>query len=206
MGFRFKDNILGRNGLPDNGGNEVIGQKPGKGVMACSIACLIFEDLTRAGVPNHFVDGLSDDSVRVRKTDPIRLEFIARNLAYGSYLRQNPKVRPLTALECVRDITLKDDGLDDPLMSANEAVSRKIIHVDEVPVALELLGRVTDVLTRFYASRNLRLGDLKMEVGRSTERSNPQMMVIDDLGYDNTRVFREDRLLDIEELHAALAR
>ena len=192
--------------MPDNGGNEVIGQRGGKGVLACSIACEIFEELGRAGIPNHFVDRLSEDSIRVRKTEPIRLEFISRNLAYGSYLRRHPKAQSMAKIEGTKEITFKDDSLDDPPLSAGEAVSRKIIGAAELPAALELLNRVADGLTRFYKSKNLDMADLKMEVGRIFDKSkSPSLIVIDDLGFDNTRVFKAGSLLEVEELHAAMA-
>lgn len=201
LGFRFKDNILGRAGRPDNGGNEVVGQQPGKGRMACETACLAFEELRRAGIPTHFEERLSEDSVMVRKTDPIRLELISRNLAYGSYLRRHPETEPLADISGTREITLKDDLLDDPILSREEAVARGIITADELPAALGLLDRVTETLTGFFKSRRLRLADFKMEVGRL----NQSLVVIDDLGYDNIRVFSGSRLLTIGELHAALS-
>ncbi|MBI4179873.1 phosphoribosylaminoimidazolesuccinocarboxamide synthase [bacterium] len=202
IGFRFKDNVLGRAGVPDSGGNEVVGQEAGKGALACAIACRIFERLAEAGVTTHFVERLSEDSIMVRRTEPIRIEFISRNFAYGHYLRTHPGVRSLAEIPGTRELTLKDDASDDPPLSEKEAVDRGLIQKEELVRALDFLDRVTGVLTAFYTEKNLRLCDLKLEVGRSPD--SPGLMVIDDLGYDNSRIFSGEHLLDARKLHAAL--
>lgn len=203
--------------MPDNGGNEVVGQRPGKGSKACATACAAFEALRLAGIPTHFEARLADDSIMVRKTEPIRIEFISRNLAFGSYLRRHPGVAPLADIAGTREITLKDDAKDDPILTREEVVSSGLLGAAELSVAMELLGRVTDALTGFFKSKNLRLADLKMEVGRVSASGAssagvsdagrfpaPTLIVIDDPGYDNIRVFSGDHLMDIDELHAAL--
>jgi len=196
LGFRFKDNILGRAGVPDSGGNEIVGRKAGKGRMACAIACRVFERLRAARIDTHFVDRLSDDSIMVLKAEPIRIEFISRELACGSYLRRHPEVPRLSPIPGTRELTLKDDARDDPLISEADAVGRGLISACELAAVRAILDRVTQALTDFFQSINLRLADFKLEVGH-----RPDLIVIDDLGYDNIRVFRGDHLLEIEELH-----
>lgn len=139
----------------------------------------------------------------VIETAPIRIEFIARNLAYGSYLRRKSGVAALSDIRGTRELTLKDDRLDDPPMSEEDAVARGWITSGELGLALGYIDRITDVLTPWFASRDLSLGDLKMEVGRPIDGSSglPAVIVIDDIGFDNIRVFQGNRLLDIEELH-----
>lgn len=208
LGFRFKDNILGRAGVPDTGGNQIVGQEAGKGRMACDIACATFERLKEAGIPTHFVERLSEDSIMVRTTDPVRLEFISRRLAFGSYLRRHPGVAPLTDVSGTMEITLKDDAQDDPILSDEETLARGIMTEPELSAARDLLIGLTAVLSDFYKSRNLTMADFKMEVGRPKRPKKiadpADLLVIDELGYDNIRVFSGPRLLPIGELHAIL--
>ncbi len=206
LGFRFKDNILGRNGIPDSGGNEVVGQLAGKGTLACGIACAVFRHLAESGLSTHFMERLTDDSIMVRKTQPVRIEFIYRGLAYGSYLRRHPEVSPLSDISGTRELTLKDDAQDDPLISESDAVSRGLLNSYELLTAFDLLDQVSAALREFFGRHQLRIADFKLEVGRLPGKSGSagRLMVIDDLGFDNFRIFSESRLLSIQELHAAL--
>lgn len=165
---------------------------------------MTFEELRNSGVPTHFVERLSDDSIMVQKSEPVPIEFISRDLAFGSYLRRHPDVVPLAPVGNVRELTLKDDARDDPPISGEEAVAQSLLSEAELAESLELLGRVSGLLGSFFKSKNLRLADLKMEVGRVRTADAVSLKVIDDLGYDNLRVFSGDRLLDVEGLHSAV--
>lgn len=72
---------------------------------------------------------------------------------------------------------------------------------------MALLDRVSASLTAHYRSYGLDLADLKMETGRIQSTENPEqvdVIVIDDAGFDNSRVFAAGRLLGISELHERL--
>ena len=114
----------------------------------------------------------------------IPLEFIARRVATGSFLKRNPGVAEGTRFNPLKiEITLKDDEKGDPLVSEESIVHSSIGNVQiaennqfEVDAkAVELMKTTTaavfEVLERVWASVNVMLVVLKVEFGVDLETS-----------------------------------
>jgi len=66
----------------------------GKGEVATSITCKVFDILKKAGIPVAFDQRVDARSFRAYKLDMIPLEVVVRRYAVGSYLKRNPRLSP----------------------------------------------------------------------------------------------------------------
>ena len=194
--FHFKDTVLGREGREDRGGNEVIGEKAGKGSLVLEQTEFFFRLLERNGVKTHFVERIDERKARFLKADRIPLEVIYRELAYGSFLRRYKGwAKPFQRLGIV-EFTLKDDSLDDPLIAEEAITALGIAGREEVEEMKETTRKVARVLRDFLSSKGLQLVDFKLEFGRL----DGELIVIDELSGDTMRVAKGNRILTREEL------
>jgi len=194
--FHFKDAVLGREGREDRGGNEVIGEKTGKGSLVLEQTEFFFRLLEKNGIKTHFVERIDDRKARFLKAERIPLEVIYRELAYGSFLRRYKGwVKPFQRLGIV-EFTLKDDSLDDPLIAEEAVIALGITGRAEVEEMKETTRKVAGILREFFSSKGLQLVDFKLEFGRL----DGELIVIDELSGDTMRVARDGRILTREEL------
>src|SRR5258705_1044276 len=56
----------------------------GKGVINNKMSATLFQRLTKAGIPTHYLGTLSDREMLCRKLDIIKIEVISRNIVPGS--------------------------------------------------------------------------------------------------------------------------
>ncbi|NJE61094.1 phosphoribosylaminoimidazolesuccinocarboxamide synthase [Thermococcus sp. 21S7] len=194
--FYFKDSLLGEDGREDTGGNEVIGERLGKGSAVLKQTEFFFSLLERNGIRTHFIERIDERRARFLKAGRIPLETIYRLKAYGSFLRRySGWVESLQELGIV-EFTLKDDSLGDPLIT-EEAISRLgIASEGELEEMKEVTKRVAEILAGFFSAKGLELIDFKLEFGRL----NGELLVIDELSGDTMRVMKDGRLLSQEEL------
>jgi len=194
--FHFKDTVLGREGREDSGGNEVIGEKEGKGSLVLKQTEFFFRLLERNGVKTHFVERIDERKARFLKAERIPLEVIYRELAYGSFLRRYKGwAKPFQRLGIV-EFTLKDDSLDDPLIAEEALIALGIACKEEVEAMKEIAKKVAGILREFFSSKGLQLVDFKLEFGRLDD----ELIVIDELSGDTMRVAKGNRILTREEL------
>ncbi|ACS33770.1 phosphoribosylaminoimidazolesuccinocarboxamide synthase [Thermococcus gammatolerans] len=194
--FHFKDTVLGRDGREDSGGNEVIGEKTGKGSLVLEQTEFFFRLLEGNGVKTHFVERIDGRKARFLRAEKIPLEVIYRELAYGSFLRRYKGwAKPFQRLGIV-EFTLKDDSLDDPLIAEEAIVVLGIASEEEVEVMKEKTRKVAGILREFFSSKGLQLVDFKLEFGRL----DGELIVIDELSRDTMRVAKDGRVLTHEEL------
>ncbi len=82
--FYFKDSILGEDGKEDTGGNEVVGEREGKGSAVLDETEFFFRLLQKNGIRTHFVERIDGRRARFLKAERIPLEVIYRELATGA--------------------------------------------------------------------------------------------------------------------------
>ena len=84
--MRSKDQITAGDGAKKN-------TMEGKGRLSNITNCAIFELLSKSGMKTHFVKKRSETECCVKECYMIPIEFVARRLITGSYLRRNPGVQ-----------------------------------------------------------------------------------------------------------------
>ena len=77
----YKDDATAFNGLKK-------GTIAGKGVINNQMSNRLMRRLAEAGVPNHFVEELSERDTLVRRVQIVPLEVIVRNIAAGSFSKR----------------------------------------------------------------------------------------------------------------------
>ncbi|ASJ02911.1 phosphoribosylaminoimidazolesuccinocarboxamide synthase [Thermococcus profundus] len=199
--FYFKDSILGEGGREDTGGNEVVGERKGKGSAVLDETEFFFGLLEKKGIKTHFVERIGGRRARFLRAERIPLEVIYRELAYGSFLRRYrgwvEELKPLGIVE----FTLKDDSLKDPLITEEATVKLGIAGKEEVKEMKETTLKVAEILRSFFSSKGLQLVDFKLEFGRR----NGELILIDELSGDTMRVMKDGKLLSQEELREVIA-
>ena len=104
----------------------------GKGKLNCLISSRIFELLIQKKIPTHFLELKNDNTMIAQKINIIPLEIVLRNTAYGSLCKQTT-IKSGTVLEKpLIDIYLKNDELNDPLITIDRIQLMKIISAKDL--------------------------------------------------------------------------
>lgn len=194
----FKDNLTGSESGIDPGGNEVIAQAEGKGLMALKQSVYFFSLLERHGVPTHFqAADEADQSLVVSQAEWNGLEFIVRFKAFGSFVRRYGKfVNEGAELGTLVEITIKDDERGDPLINDETIAALNIMPLDKVQEVKALVAKAATVIRDDLRSKGLELIDIKFECGAVDDR----IVIIDDISTDNMRVMLDGQSVGPEEL------
>ena len=182
----------------------------GKGVLATQTTANCFALLTRAGIPNHFVQRDNETTFRAKEVKMIPIELVARRLAFGSYLKRNPETPSQTRFDApVIEFFDKDDSQHDPLLlldTSRGVVQRHVASkpvgsdlIDERPISeaqtiaidkwgeLEAITRDTfEVLEAAWADQGVTLVDMKIECGITPEG---EVLVADVIDNDSWRIW-----------------
>jgi len=101
----------------------------GKGRLNCLISSKIFEHLLKNNIPTHFLELKNENTMITKKIKIIPLEIVLRNIAYGSLCKQTT-IKPGTKLtKPLIDIYLKNDELNDPLITKDRIKLMNIISI-----------------------------------------------------------------------------
>jgi len=199
--FQFKDTILGHpNGTPDRGGHFKVGELKGKGKAVVESIKIFASLLGSKGILTHFVREIDDQHILFKKTNRIALEVICRNQAWGSFLRRYKNhVQQGQPLHGLVELTLKDDELDDPLITDESVISLGIAEAHEIQTIYRVTKEINQILLEYFDNLNLKLVDFKVEYGRLEDA----LVLIDDVvSVDTMRVLdpTRDKILDHFEL------
>jgi len=174
----FKDDLTAFNG-------EKKSSEEGKGALNNKISTELFKVLNAKGVPTHFVDMLDDNNMLHKRCDVIYIEVIVRNIATGSLSRnlgiEDGKVLPFTLVE----FDYKNDELGDPKLNDQHCLILDLVKTtDELDYIRFLARRVNTIMQEFFANRDLKVVDFKLEFGRD---NHGNIILIDELSPDNFR-------------------
>ena len=177
--IQFKDDATAFNALKK-------AKFEGKGELNCLISSKIFKFLINNNIPTHYL-GLKDNkSMIAQKIKIIPLEIVLRNTAYGSLCKQTT-IKPGTVLENpLIDIYLKNDALNDPLLTKERINLLNIISEEDLDFIKDLTININKLLKKFFHSININLVDFKLEFGHN---SKGQIVLGDELSPDNFRLW-----------------
>ena len=121
-----------------------------------------------------------------QKIKIIPLEIVLRNIAYGSLCKQTT-IKPGSVLESpLIDIYLKNDNLNDPLLTKDRIHLLKIIDKKDLEYVTNMTYRINKLLKKFFYKINLELVDFKLEFGYN---SKGQIVLGDEISPDNCRLW-----------------
>jgi len=158
----------------------------GKGELNCLISSKIFEFLIKNNIPTHYLGLISNNSMIAQKINIIPLEVVLRNTAYGSLCKETT-IKPGTVLENpLIDIYLKNDFLNDPLLTKDRINLLNIISDEDLNYIIELTIKINKLIKKFFYNIKLNLVDFKLEFGHN---SKGQIVLADEISPDNCRLW-----------------
>ena len=177
--IEFKDDATAFNALKK-------AQFEGKGELNCLISSKIFEFLNKNNIPTHYIGLKNNNSMIAQKIKIIPLEVVLRNTAYGSLCKQTT-IKPGTILESpLIDFYLKNDTLNDPLLTKDRINLLKIINHDELDFITDMTLMINKLLKTFFYNIKLDLVDFKLEFGYD---NTGQIVLGDEISPDNCRLW-----------------
>ena len=158
----------------------------GKGKLNCLISSKVFEILKKNNIPIHYLGLKNDYSMIAQKIKVIPLEIVLRNTAYGSLCKQTT-IKSGTVLEKpLIDIYLKNDELNDPLITKDRIELMNIISSKELDLIIELTLKINVILKNFFKNIQLQLVDFKLEFGYDSKNN---IVLGDEISPDNCRLW-----------------
>ena len=166
----------------------------GKGKLNCLISARIFEFLIKNRIPTHFLELKNENTMIAKKINIIPLEIVLRNTAYGSLCKQTT-IKSGTILEKpLIDIYLKNDELNDPLITKDRIELMKILSSEDLDFILDLTLRINVLLKSFFKNIKLQLVDFKLEFGYDFKNN---ILLGDEISPDNCRFWDLNQKNDI---------
>ncbi len=192
----FKDDLTAFNA-------QKRGNEEGKGALNCQISTKLFKLLEENGIKTHLIDTISSNEQLVKKVEIIPLEVVVRNIATGSLVKrlgiEDGKVLPFALVE----LYYKDDDLGDPLVNDEHCQLLDIANESEIE-ELKRLGREINVILKsFFAKRDLKLVDFKVEFGKDRDGN---ILLSDEISPDSCRFWdaKSDEKLDKDRFRQGL--
>ncbi len=177
--IEFKDDATAFNALKKE-------KFEGKGKLNCLISARIFEILIKKNIPTHFIQLEKENTMIAKKIKVIPLEIVLRNTAYGSLCRETT-IKPGTFLsKPLIDIYLKNDELNDPLITKDRIKLMNILSSDDLELIIDLTLKVNEILKIFFKNIQLRLVDFKLEYGYDLKNN---ILLGDEISPDNCRLW-----------------
>ena len=121
-----------------------------------------------------------------KKIKVIPLEIVLRNIAYGSLCKQTTIKSGTKLAKPLIDIYLKNDELNDPLITKDRIKLMKIISSKELDLIIELTLKINVILKKFFKNIQLQLVDFKLEFGYDSKNN---IVLGDEISPDNCRLW-----------------
>lgn len=172
----FKDDASAFNALK-------LGKIAGKGVVNNEVSCRLFTYLQEFGIQTHFVEKLSEREMLCKRLDIIKAEVVMRNIAAGSLVKRYGFEEGTELPYPIVELYLKNDALGDPLMNEYHATLLGIATIEELDTLKQMGLKINGVLKDFFAKRELKLVDFKLEFGRH----KGQILLGDEISPDTCR-------------------
>lgn len=185
----------------DPGYDNVVGEIPGKGAIACKFATYFFKLLKERNIPSHYIDTAGEDVMIVEPATPIskpnqaklfegsanldNLEFTWRNNATGSFWRRYPFVKPGKNLYKLVEAWVK--GKSDILITYEALRAAEVMTSEETKYVDRLVKDIAAVVSEEFGSRGLHVIDGKFELGR-LKQGDGRIVLIDEISPDVLRV------------------
>ncbi|MEH7238635.1 phosphoribosylaminoimidazolesuccinocarboxamide synthase [Bacillus sp. JJ1562] len=200
--LRFKDDVTGVDGVFDPGANTVGLTIEGAGRAGLKLTKYFFELLNEKSVPTHYIDADIEQATMTVKPAEVfgsGLEVICRYRAVGSFLRRfGLYAEEGQALDAFVEVTLKDDGREDPPISEDALDMLGILSKEEYQVLKSLTQQIAGIVKDELANKDIELYDIKFEFGRTGD--DRQIVLIDEISGGNMRAYKDGEYIEPLEL------
>ena len=158
----------------------------GKGKLNCQISSKVFEHLRKNNIPSHYLGLKNENTIIAKKISIIPLEIVLRNIAYGSLCRETTIAPGTVFKEPIIDIYLKNDNLNDPLLTKDRIRLMNILEEKELSFIINLTFEINKILKKFFEDIQLNLVDFKLEFGHTLDQ---EIILGDEISPDNCRLW-----------------
>ena len=158
----------------------------GKGRLNCLISAKIFKLLINNNIPTHFLELKNENTMIAKKIKVIPLEIVLRNTAYGSLCKQTTIKSGTVFAKPLIDIYLKNDELNDPLITKDRIELMNILSSKDLNLIMELTLKINGILKSFFKKIQLQLIDFKLEFGYDFKNN---ILLGDEISPDNCRLW-----------------
>ena len=141
--------------------------------------------MEKNGIKTDLVETINDTEQVVKKVKIFPLEVIARNIATGSLTKRlgikDGTVLPFTLVE----FCYKDDDLGDPILNDDHALLLGAVKdKNELENLRQTAIKINKILKEFFATKNLKLVDFKIELGKDKDGN---ILLADEISPDSCR-------------------
>lgn len=158
-----------------------------KGAINKAITEILFEALSRDGVPHHIISSEGSTELVCKKVQIIPLEVVVRNILAGSTAKKlgfqegTPLKAPLV------EFYFKDDALGDPFVSDDQALLLEAVSSHEELSQLKSLAlKVNTSLRSIFDQIQVDLVDFKIELGKD---KRGEILLADEITPDTCRLW-----------------
>ena len=192
----FKDDVTGENGVFDPGANTVGLSIEGIGRENLKTSVYFFEILKQSGIKTHYVS--ADVNASTMEVLPAKvfgngLEIICRFKATGSFIRRYGNyIEDGTPLDAYVEVTCKDDGRGDPLITKEGLDALNIMTPAQFDAIVTETKQICTIIKDTLSKKGLDLYDIKLEFGYY----NDEVILIDEIAAGNMRVYKDGVIVD----------
>ena len=180
--LEYKDSLTAGDGAKK-------GEFEGKGRINTQVTALIFEYLNFNGIDTHLLEQITEDRLKCKKVTIIPLEVVVRNVVAGSFSRRYGIEEGKELSKPLVELFLKEDELNDPLITADAAVILGLINEFELSYIKTITLQINTLLKELFNKMNLKLVDYKLEFGK-TEKG--KIILADEITQDTVRVWDKE--------------
>ncbi|MHA1912506.1 MAG: phosphoribosylaminoimidazolesuccinocarboxamide synthase [Candidatus Kariarchaeaceae archaeon] len=180
--LEYKDSLTAGNGAKK-------GEFTGKGIINAQVTALIFDYLSLNGIDTHLIELLTEDTIKCTKVEIIPLEIVVRNIVAGSFSRRYDIEEGKELKEPLVELFLKEDKLNDPLITDDAAIILELITEFELSYLKTITLQINTLLKELFSQMNLNLVDYKLEYGRTKDG---KILLADEITQDTVRVWDKD--------------
>ena len=194
--LQFKDDVTGTDGVFDPGANTVGLSIAGVGKTGVKVSGFFFDKIAAAGYPTHYIS--SDAAKAQMVVKPAKLfgkgmEVICRLKATGSFVkRYGDYCKEGQKLNYFVEVTLKDDGREDPPITKDALMVLGIVTAEEYETLKELTVQMAKVVESELKKAGADLYDIKLEFGRVDGKIN----LVDEISGGNMRVYKNGKYIE----------
>ncbi len=161
----------------------------GKGILNNYISEHLMLAIRKIGISNHFISRINNREQIVRKLEIIPIEVVVRNVAAGTICPRLGLEEGTLLNNALIEFYLKNDCLNDPIISTEHIFTFGWATPDELKVMVEDTQRINEFLIDLFLGIGVRLIDFKLEFGRYQTESAVEIMVADEISPDNCRLW-----------------
>jgi len=177
--MEFKNSLTAFNALKK-------GEFDGKGQVNCEISTLFFQALKQHNISSHWIETVDGNKMRVFKTQIIPLEVVVRNRIAGSLAKKFKWTEGQVLEKPLVEYYYKNDELQDPFVSREQAIAFKWATEDELQQIEKLTLRINDVLIKILQQAQISLVDFKIEFGKLP---SGEIVLSDEISPDSMRLW-----------------